>query len=97
MVPDVANHTCQYNLCSPRSANRNSTALRHDLAQGTLLHPDNGVVIRHASGGFGDAAADNDVAFGPMDLQVASGDGREKNAAFEAASFIREDDGVVVN
>ena len=46
-----------------------------------LLHPHSRVVIRNTAAGIGHAAADDDVAFGPMNLQVAASNRRKKDAA----------------
>ena len=51
----------------------------------------------HTSGRFGDSSADDEVTLRPMDLQIASSDGRQKNVAVKSACFIGQRDAVVLN
>ncbi len=55
-----------------------------------------GVVVGDAAAGVDDAAGDEVVAFGPVDLEVAGGKGGEPDAGVVAAAFIDEGDGVAL-
>src|SRR5438093_7367745 len=61
-----------------------------------LLDGHSRVVVGHATQRVRDAAFDDYIALGPVNLQVAPGNGREKDAAFKASLSIDQRDAIVV-
>ena len=55
-----------------------------------------GVVVGDAAGLVDDAVGEEDIAFGPVDLEVAGGDRGEVDAGFVGAELVAEGDAVVV-
>src|SRR5204862_28636 len=53
---------------SPRRAKDGRPRRKAHLLSSDSLHVYSSVVVRHTPGGISDAAPDDDVAFGPMDL-----------------------------
>src|SRR5438094_4694381 len=74
-----------------------SSLFKQGLAVLQLLHAHPRILIRHATGRIGHAAADDDVAFGPVNLQVAASNGRKKNTTLETAQVILQNHAVVLD
>jgi hypothetical protein len=58
------------------------------------LDPHDRIVIRHATDLIHDAALDNHVPFGPMDLQISRRDRRQERTAFIAPDTVHERDAI---
>ena len=61
-----------------------------------LLDSHSRVVVGHATQRVRDAAFDDYIALGPVNLQVAAGDWCQENRSFESADVVGERDAIVL-